>query len=103
MIDWNRVSELRYEVGEEEFNEVVELFLDEVREVLDRLSIARSADLAGEMHFLKGSALNVGLAEFGALCREYEGLSNSGRSEEIDFHRLKTVFGASLDSLKRVR
>ena len=34
MIDWNRISTLRDEVGAEDFDEVVELFLDEVEEVI---------------------------------------------------------------------
>ena len=34
MIDWTRVSELRDEVGAEDFDEVVELFLEEVDEAI---------------------------------------------------------------------
>ena len=34
MIDWARVSELRDEVGEGDFDEVVELFLEEVDEAI---------------------------------------------------------------------
>ncbi|WP_442970022.1 hypothetical protein [Roseovarius sp. ZX-A-9] len=30
MIDWSRVAELRSEIGAEDFDEVVELFLEEV-------------------------------------------------------------------------
>ena len=35
MIDWSRVNELRDEVGAEDFEEVVELFLEEVEEVIE--------------------------------------------------------------------
>ena len=37
MIDWARVSELRDEVGAEDFDEVVELFLEEVDEAIAAL------------------------------------------------------------------
>ena len=37
MIDWARVSELRDEVGAEDFDEVVELFLEEVEEAIAAL------------------------------------------------------------------
>jgi len=36
MIDWGRLNTLRDEVGEEDFEEVVDLFLDEVESVIDR-------------------------------------------------------------------
>ena len=35
MISWERVNELRDEVGQEDFLEVVEIFLEEVDEVED--------------------------------------------------------------------
>ena len=40
MIDWSRVKQLHDEVGEPEFGEVVETFLDEVQEVITRLQSA---------------------------------------------------------------
>ncbi|MBV0913536.1 Hpt domain-containing protein [Anianabacter salinae] len=67
MIDWTRVNDLRFEIGEDGFPEVVELFLEEVEEVMARLLSA--GDAADEdLHFLKGSALNLGFAELARLC-----------------------------------
>ena len=37
MIDWTRAGELRSEIGDDGFAEVVELFLDEVEDVVMRL------------------------------------------------------------------
>ena len=37
MIDWPRVKELREEVGAEGFGEVVDLFIEEVEEVISKL------------------------------------------------------------------
>lgn len=73
MIDWDRVQSLREEVGADDFAEVVDLFLEEVDEALGRLSATLTpAALSAEMHFLKGSALNLGFAEFARLCQEGE-------------------------------
>lgn len=71
MINWERVNELRREVGEEDFAEVVTLFLDEVDAVLHRMRCATSLENYREdLHFLKGSALNLGFRALGALCHE---------------------------------
>ena len=58
MIQWHRVRQLRDEVGADEFDEVVQIFLDEVQEVIARLhqDTART-QLEQNLHFLKGSAL----------------------------------------------
>lgn len=72
MIDWTRVMELRDEVGPAEFEPVLELFMDEVEEIVMRLSRGDPAKLARDLHFLKGSAWNLGFAEFGALCQSNE-------------------------------
>ena len=71
MINWDRVSELRDEVGDESFAEVVTLFLDEVDEVLARLRAAETTEsYRADLHFLKGSALNLGFRGLGALCHD---------------------------------
>lgn len=73
MIDWSRVKELQSEIGEEDFAEVAELFLEEADEAITRLrqhgnAAARQADL----HFLKGSALNLGFSDLARLCHDGE-------------------------------
>jgi hypothetical protein len=71
MINWDRVNELRHEVGDDDFAEVVTIFLDEVDEVLARMRTAASAEVyRAELHFLKGSALNLGFRGLAALCHE---------------------------------
>lgn len=73
MIDWSRVNELREEVGTEAFREVVDVFLEEVDETIQRLRSAVVAEsFRADMHFLKGSALNLGFTDFAALCAEGE-------------------------------
>ena len=69
MIDWSRVEELRDEIGAEDFDEVVELFLSEVEDRIDlALTKAESESFEEDLHFLKGSALNLGFDQFAQLC-----------------------------------
>lgn len=72
MINWDRINELRQEVGEEDLAEVLVLFCEEVEEVLDQLDTVLPDAMPSQLHFLKGSALNIGLTEVGKLCRTEE-------------------------------
>lgn len=97
MIDWERVKELRSEVGAEDFEEVVEIFIEEVDEVVERMQSGQStAPLGEELHFLKGSSLNLGFATFSSLCSAGEQKAASN-PEEID---LKELFGSYAASKK---
>lgn len=79
MIDWDRVNELQDEVGEEDFAEVVELFLSEVEERLKLLDQNKPPnEIEEDMHFLKGSALNLGFSGLASFCQERETLAASG-------------------------
>jgi len=85
MIDWMRVDELRQEIGDEGFAEVVELFLDEVEEVVMRLAAAPAPEsYEQDLHFLKGSAWNLGFADFGACCQEGERKAARGLATVAD-------------------
>ena len=58
MIDWKRVSELREEVGEENFDEVIDLFLFEVEDELARLTGCHAtATLAARAALSQGERL----------------------------------------------
>lgn len=84
MIDWTRVADLRAEVGEESFAEIVELFLEEVTEAASRLSAdAPPGSLADELHFLKGSALNLGFMRLGEICAAGERDAAAGRRVDV--------------------
>lgn len=96
MIDWTRVKALRDEVGAEDFEEVVELFIEEVDEVVDRLRAgADPASLEEDMHFLKGSALNLGFSDFAALCEAGELAARAGDAESIDLGAVLSAYAAS--------
>lgn len=105
MIDWEKILELREEIGNEDFSEVVELFLEEVDGAMDQLR----AGLPQEkweccLHFLKGSALNLGFQAFSALCAAGESAAVAGEFDQIDmadviaaYDQSKAAFLAELD------
>lgn len=65
MIDMNRIEELRGEIGADELGLVLALFLEEARETIEQLEAGlERCELSRAMHFLQGSALNMGLSGF---------------------------------------
>lgn len=96
MIDWDRVDELRSEVGPEEFPEVVELFLEEVEELIARLRTDPDpAKFEEDLHFLKGSAWNLGFAAFGTMCQIGEKLAATGRAEGVNLDHILAIYDES--------
>lgn len=98
MIDWDRVDELREEIGSEDFGEVVDLFLDEVEEVIDRLRDGpKMDDLEADLHFLKGGALNLGFRAFSQLCQAGEAAAAAGKADTVDVDAILDAFAESKD------
>lgn len=99
MLDWARIENLREEVGEDDFLEVVELFLEEVEGVIDGLRTAEGPQaLAADLHFLKGSALNLGFDAVAALCdRGHRALAGHPGSE-VDLAEIGRVYAQSKDA-----
>ncbi len=96
MIYWPRVNELRKELGPEDFNDVVDLFLEEVEEVITRLGQgANLAQLEQDLHFLKGSALSLGFARFSDLCQDGERKSATGQADTVDLTAIIAGFTQS--------
>ena len=89
MISWDRVNELKNEVGEEDFAEVVEIFLEEMDEAMTDLQGGNPAEgLGSAMHFIKGAAMNLGFDELGAICQKYETFAGEGKQDQIDSDRV---------------
>ena len=102
MIDWDRVIELREEVGEDSFDEVIELFLEEVEEVISRIAANGGSDnLEEDMHFLKGSAMNLGFASFGKMCQQAESAARSGLGQAVKLGEIFTCYAASKEHFTR--
>lgn len=101
MIDWDRVSELREEMGDEEFTPVLELFLDEVEATIMRLHSADPEKFEADLHFLRGSAGNLGFRSLSALCREGENLAKDARLADFDEGRIADCYSYSKAALLR--
>ena len=96
MIDWARVEELRDEIGADDFGEVVEIFLEEVEEEIAALRAGVGDDaLESKLHFLKGSALNLGFRDFSVLCQAGETAAAAGEYGRIDLPRIIATYEAS--------
>ena len=101
MIDWNRISELHEEIGEDDFHEIVELFLEEVEDALTRLDNSDSAALSADLHYLKGSSLNLGFESLADLCKAGEAAISAGLPVNVSdfsatFHKAREVFALGI-------
>lgn len=96
MIDWQRVQELQDEIGPDDMQEVIELFVLEVEEALVELKPTLNAkDLAKALHFLKGCSMNIGFQVVVNLCRHLEDAAANGAIRPEDLQNLKTTFQES--------
>ncbi len=96
MIDWSRIKSLRDEVGAEDFDEIVDVFIEEVTDMTDRLRTAPQPGALGEnLHALKGSALNLGFTTFAELCQSGESLAAQGHADQINLAQVLECYEAS--------
>lgn len=96
MIDWDRVAELREQVGADDFKEVVDLFLEEVLDVINKLRAAPDMNhLESDLHFLKGCALNLGFADFSEKCHIGERQAATGHSDKVNLTGIIDSFDQS--------
>lgn len=97
MIDWERIERLRSEVGPEDFRDVVGLFLEEVDEVVSRLSTHPDpTKYEQDLHFLKGSALNLGFRQMAFLCQAGENDAAAGRATSVEISDILSCYRDSL-------
>lgn len=95
MINWARIDELKEELGSEDFEEVFEIFLDEVAESVAGLQAAAGGDeLAALLHSVKGNALTVGFRDLAVLAGAGETATLNG--EKVDVATIATVHTQSI-------
>ncbi|MCV6594409.1 MAG: Hpt domain-containing protein [Silicimonas sp.] len=99
MINNARIEELKEEVGEEDLAEVIELFCEEVEEVLEGLDRVTAGEMAAQLHFLKGSALNIGLEAVSELCKTEEARLKADPTQMPDITAIRSTYAASKDVL----
>lgn len=102
MIDWDRVAELRDEIGPDDFDEIVDAFLTEVEGTLAELpdTAGKPPEIEAKLHYLKGSALNLGFNTLSDLCQTGETAAKHG-SADIDLDAVAAVYRDSRDIFLR--
>ncbi len=97
MINWNRVHELRNDVGADDFEEIVEIFLSEVTDLSADLQAAKTdQEMELQLHALKNASLNLGFSELSDLCQSAEVLARSGQAKSVDVRAIIGLLEASL-------
>ncbi|WP_434616400.1 Hpt domain-containing protein [Tabrizicola sp. M-4] len=73
LVNAERLAALRAEIGEDGFEEVLEMFLKESDEVVARLAAPSIPEsIEADLHFLKGTALTLGMDDLADMCRRGE-------------------------------
>ena len=100
MINWDRISELQAEVGEDGIAEVVEIFLEEMDEGLEALILATdTTERLEKLHFLKGSAQNIGLDTMSTLCARDEAALKADAEIVPDADAIRLALSAAKEEL----
>jgi HPt (histidine-containing phosphotransfer) domain-containing protein len=99
MLNRSRIDELREEVGEDGFAEVLDLFCEEVEEVLAGLPEVPAPELPERLHFLKGSAINIGMEQVGDLCRTAEERIRADPASKPDLAAIRSAYDRSRKAL----
>ncbi len=95
-VDWDRLNELRSDIGEEDFADVAILFVAELQESLDGLTpeTAKAADF----HFLRGSAANLGFTALVEACSAAEAACNASASPDVA--AVRTAFETAMEEVE---
>jgi HPt (histidine-containing phosphotransfer) domain-containing protein len=95
-MNWSRVTELKDEVGVDAFTEVLELFLEEIDEMVVKLKAGPDpGGLAGDLHFMKGAALNLGFDELAMACTQAEADLRTPGDTPVDVTNILQVYAVS--------
>lgn len=95
LIDWTKVTELAADVGRDGFDEVLDLFLQEVETALQ--TMAMSEDLEAALHFIKGCAMNLGFTDLANRCAAGESLAARGQPDSVDLDGIHQSYRDSHD------
>lgn len=97
LTDWQRINDLAAEIGADAVVEVVVMFLEETDAVMAR--IATATPTTDDYHFLKGSALNLGLTDLATLCQLGEQETRAGQMNRATQDAVVALYPASKDAL----
>lgn len=104
MINWDRVRTLREDVGADSFADVVEIFVEEMDELIAELR-GSATDEEREMtfHSLKNGALNLGFGDLSDLCQTGEKQAASGTNDEALLGQVESTYKETLGAFHRDR
>jgi signal transduction histidine kinase/CheY-like chemotaxis protein len=92
-IDNQTFDALREELGDEEFQEALDIFLDDVHQRLRRMASGDAKAIQSECHALKSSSAMFGMGEFASQCAAMEKTARDGGSFEAEgLKRLQSMF-----------
>lgn len=94
-VDWDRLNELRADIGEEDFADVAMLFVAELQEHLDGLTADKAT--AADFHFLRGSAANLGFVTLVSACSLGEAACNACKTPDVE--AVRTAFTAAMQEV----
>ncbi len=80
-VDWDRLNELKSDIGEEDFADVAVLFVSELQDTLSAMEVATA--VADDFHFLRGSAANLGFTALVAACSQAEAAAKAGQAPDV--------------------
>ncbi|MBJ2149587.1 Hpt domain-containing protein [Paracoccus sp. IB05] len=96
LIDMTRLEELMDEIGCEDLSSITDLFLDETDAVITRvISSGNGPQMAEDLHFLKGCALNLGLRALAGICHDAERCNACGQTSPLNPVIFLAVYDAS--------
>jgi HPt (histidine-containing phosphotransfer) domain-containing protein len=96
-VDWDRLNELKTDIGEEDFADVAMLFVTELQDTLSALTPENAA--AHDFHFLRGSASNLGFTALVTACSTAEAACASGQRPDVD--AVRVAFDGALSEMSR--
>lgn len=95
-----RLEELLEDFGMADFEDVLELFLEEVSGAIAALESDQEGQaLENRFHFIKSSAVNMGLAGLSAMCQRGETAASSGCGNMPTQKEVSDEFVQSLSAL----
>ena len=95
MINWDQVEQLKDDLGDDGFQEVVVIFLEEVEDglaALNQLPETTGQAASEGYHFLKGCAYNLGFDDFAARCAAEETRAQSGETSAADLRAVNRLY-----------
>jgi len=98
LIDWDLLLALKADIGDEDFADVITLFVAEMEEKLTELRDAPDRIDADDFHFLRGSASNLGFVAMERACDMAEGACRSG--DVPDLAAVVAAFEAALQEAR---